>query len=152
MKTLVTQKQRQLKKQIESAAHQAFADEFIKDLPKGYDTLVGERGVKLSGGQRQRVAVARAILKDAPILLLDEATSALDSESEKYIQKSLQKLIKGRTTVVVAHRLSTIQNMDRILVIEKGRVVDSGSHRELLSSSPLYQKLWSHQSGGILQD
>ena len=95
---------------------------------------------------------ARAILKDAPILLLDEATSALDSESEKYIQKSLQKLIKGRTTVVVAHRLSTIQNMDRILVIEKGRVVDSGSHRELLSSSPLYQKLWSHQSGGILQD
>ena len=140
------------KKQIESAAHQAFADEFINDLPKGYDTLVGERGVKLSGGQRQRVAIARAILKDAPILLLDEATSALDSESEKYIQKSLQKLIKGRTTVVVAHRLSTIQNMDRILVIEKGRVVDSGSHRELLSSSPLYQKLWSHQSGGILQD
>ena len=138
------------KKQIESAAHQAFADEFINDLPKGYDTLVGERGVKLSGGQRQRVAIARAILKDAPILLLDEATSALDSESEKYIQKSLQKLIKGRTTVVVAHRLSTIQNMDRILVIEKGRVVDSGSHRELLSSSPLYQKLWSHQSGGML--
>ena len=138
------------KKQIESAAHQAFADEFIKDLPKGYDTLVGERGVKLSGGQRQRVAVARAILKDAPILLLDEVISVLDSESEKYIQKSLQKLIKGRTTVVVAHRLSTIQNMDRILVIEKGRVVDSGSHRELLSSSPLYQKLWSHQSGGML--
>lgn len=138
--------------QIELAAKQAFADEFISTLPKGYETLVGERGVKLSGGQRQRVAIARAILKDAPILLLDEATSALDSESEKYIQKSLEKLMKGRTTVVVAHRLSTIQKMDRILVIEKGQVVAQGSHDELLKISPLYKKLWSHQSGGMLQD
>jgi ATP-binding cassette subfamily B protein len=114
--------------------------------------LVGERGVKLSGGQRQRVAIARAILKDAPILLLDEATSALDSESEKYIQKSLEKLMKGRTTVVVAHRLSTIQKMDRILVVEGGKVVAQGPHDELLNISPLYKKLWSHQSGGMLQD
>lgn len=138
--------------QIELAAKQAFADEFINSLPKGYETLVGERGVKLSGGQRQRVAIARAILKDAPILLLDEATSALDSESERYIQRSLEKLMKGRTTVVVAHRLSTIQKMDRILVIEGGRVVAQGPHDELLKISPLYKKLWSHQSGGMLQD
>jgi ATP-binding cassette subfamily B protein len=138
--------------QIELAAKQAFADEFIDTLPDGYDTLVGERGVKLSGGQRQRVAIARAILKDAPILLLDEATSALDSESEKYIQKSLEKLMKGRTTVVVAHRLSTIQKMDRILVVEGGKVVAQGPHDELLNISPLYKKLWSHQSGGMLQD
>lgn len=137
---------------IETAAKQAYADEFIEKLPKGYETLVGERGVKLSGGQRQRVAIARAILKDAPILLLDEATSALDSESEKYIQKSLEKLMKGRTTVVVAHRLSTIQKMDRILVIDDGRVVASGTHSELLESSPLYKRLWSHQSGGMLKD
>jgi len=138
--------------QIELAAKQAFADEFIDTLPIGYDTLVGERGVKLSGGQRQRVAIARAILKDAPILLLDEATSALDSESEQYIQRSLEKLMKGRTTVVVAHRLSTIQKMDRILVIQHGRVIDQGPHEELLKTSSLYKKLWSHQSGGILQD
>jgi ATP-binding cassette subfamily B protein len=138
--------------QIEQAAKQAYADEFINTLPDGYDTLVGERGVKLSGGQRQRVAIARAILKDAPILLLDEATSALDSESERYIQKSLEKLMKGRTTVVVAHRLSTIQKMDRILVIDGGKVIASGPHEELLKTSPLYKKLWSHQSGGMLQD
>jgi len=139
-------------KDIELAAKQAYVDEFIKTLPDGYDTLVGERGVKLSGGQRQRVAIARAILKDAPILLLDEATSALDSESESYIQRSLEKLMKDRTTVVVAHRLSTIRKMDRIIVIDNGRVVDSGPHEELLKTSALYKKLWSHQSGGILQD
>jgi ATP-binding cassette subfamily B protein len=139
-------------KEVELAAKQAYADEFIETLPKGYETLVGERGVKLSGGQRQRVAIARAILKDAPILLLDEATSALDSESEKYIQKSLEKLMKGRTTVVVAHRLSTIQKMDRILVVENGKVIAEGPHAELLKTSKLYNKLWSHQSGGILQD
>lgn len=139
-------------KDIELAAKQAYVDDFIKTLPDGYKTLVGERGVKLSGGQRQRVAIARAILKDAPILLLDEATSALDSESESYIQKSLEKLMKNRTTVVVAHRLSTIRKMDRIIVIDGGRVVDSGPHDELLKTSALYKKLWSHQSGGILQD
>lgn len=139
-------------KDIELAAKQAFADEFITTLPNGYDTLVGERGVKLSGGQRQRVAIARAILKDAPILLLDEATSALDSESEQFIQRSLEKLMKGRTTVVVAHRLSTIQKMDRILVVQNGKVVAEGPHDELLEISPLYKKLWSHQSGGMLKD
>lgn len=139
-------------KEVKAAAKQAYVDEFIESLPDGYDTLVGERGVKLSGGQRQRVAIARAILKDAPILLLDEATSALDSESESYIQKSLEKLMKDRTTVVVAHRLSTIRKMDRIIVVDKGRVVDSGPHDQLLKSSPLYKKLWSHQSGGLLQD
>lgn len=139
-------------KDIKLAAKQAYVDEFIKTLPDGYDTLVGERGVKLSGGQRQRVAIARAILKDAPILLLDEATSALDSESESYIQRSLEKLMKDRTTVVVAHRLSTIRKMDRIIVIDGGKVVDSGPHEQLLKTSPLYKKLWSHQSGGILQD
>lgn len=139
-------------KEVKAAAKQAYVDEFIESLPDGYDTLVGERGVKLSGGQRQRVAIARAILKDAPILLLDEATSALDSESESYIQKSLEKLMKGRTTVVVAHRLSTIRKMDRIIVVDKGRVIDSGPHEQLLKTSQLYKKLWSHQSGGILQD
>jgi ATP-binding cassette subfamily B protein len=139
-------------KEVKAAAKQAYVDEFIESLPDGYDTLVGERGVKLSGGQRQRVAIARAILKDAPILLLDEATSALDSESESYIQKSLEKLMKSRTTVVVAHRLSTIRKMDRIIVVDKGRVIDSGPHEQLLKTSQLYKKLWSHQSGGILQD
>lgn len=139
-------------KEVKEAAKQAYVNEFIESLPEGYDTLVGERGVKLSGGQRQRVAIARAILKDAPILLLDEATSALDSESESYIQKSLEKLMKDRTTVVVAHRLSTIRKMDRIIVVDKGRVIDSGPHEQLLKTSQLYKKLWSHQSGGILQD
>ncbi len=139
-------------KEIEQAAKKAYVNEFIETLPDGYDTLVGERGIKLSGGQRQRVAIARAILKDAPILLLDEATSALDSESEKYIQKSLEKLMKGRTTVVVAHRLSTIRRMDRIIVIDDGKIVGSGPHEELLKTSALYKKLWSHQSDGVLLD
>lgn len=135
-----------------AAAKKAHAHEFIKDLPNGYETLVGERGVKLSGGQRQRVAIARAILKDAPILVLDEATSALDSESEKLIQDALNKLMKNRTSIVIAHRLSTIQKLDRIIVLEKGKIVEQGTHAELLKHNGTYAKLWAHQSGGFLED
>lgn len=135
---------------IKAAAIAASADEFIQLLPTGYDTLVGERGVKLSGGQRQRIAIARAMLKNAPILLLDEATSALDSESEHLIQEALVRLMEKRTTIVIAHRLSTIQNMDRIIVIDKGRISEQGSHDELVKSNGMYAKLWAHQSGGFL--
>jgi ATP-binding cassette subfamily B protein len=136
-----------------AAAKKAHAHEFISQLPNGYETLVGERGVKLSGGQRQRVAIARAMIKDAPILVLDEATSALDSESERLIQDALWKLMEGKTTLVIAHRLSTIQHMDRIVVLDKGEVVEQGSHAELLKNKHgLYAKLWAHQSGGFLED
>jgi ATP-binding cassette, subfamily B, bacterial len=134
------------------AVKRANAYEFIKDLPDGLDTVVGERGIKLSGGQRQRIALARAILKDAPILILDEATSALDSESEKLIQEALEKLIKNRTSIVVAHRLSTIANLDRIIVLDHGNIVEEGSHTDLLKLKGTYARLWSHQSGGILQE
>jgi len=139
-------------KDVQRAAKLAFADEFIDKLPDGYDTIVGERGVKLSGGQRQRVAIARAILKDAPILILDEATSALDSESEIYIQQALEQLMKGRTAIVVAHRLSTIQKMDRIIVLQDGAIAEDGSHKKLLRQDGLYAKLWSHQSGGFIEE
>ena len=134
------------------AAKLAHADEFIQTLPQGYDTLVGERGVKLSGGQRQRIAIARAILKDAPILLLDEATSALDSESEHLIQSALTKLMQNRTTIVIAHRLSTIQKMDRIVVMEDGAIAEQGSHNELLKQKGTYAQLWAHQSGGFIEE
>jgi len=137
---------------IQAAAEQANAHEFITQLPSGYNTLVGERGIKLSGGQRQRVAIARAILKDAPILLLDEATSALDSESEVLIQQALEQLMQGRTTIVIAHRLSTIQKMDRILVLEDGTVIEQGTHKDLLKQKGTYAKLWAHQSGGFIED
>ena len=141
------------KAQVERAARLAYADEFIDRLPERYETIVGERGVKLSGGQRQRVAIARAILKDAPILILDEATSALDSESEIYIQKALQELMNGRTTLVVAHRLSTIQQMDRIIVLERGVIVEDGTHTRLRKKrSGLYARLWQHQSGGFIEE
>lgn len=134
-----------------SAAKAAYVDEFIGQLPKGYETLVGERGVKLSGGQRQRVTIARALLKDAPILVLDEATSSLDSQSEQYIQKALWKLMKDRTALVIAHRLSTIQHLDKIIVVDSGRVVQAGTHEELLKdTSGIYAKLWNHQSGGYI--
>lgn len=139
-------------KAIISAAKKAHVWDLIKELPDGLDTTVGERGVKLSGGQRQRIAIARAILKDAPVLIFDEATSALDSESEQYIQSSLDTLKKGRTTVVIAHRLSTIQKMDRIIVLEKGTIVEDGTHEELINKKGLYAKLWKHQSGGFIQE
>ncbi len=138
--------------EVRQAAALAFADDFISKLPAGYDTIVGERGVKLSGGQRQRVAIARAILKDAPILFLDEATSALDSESEVYIQKALEQLMKGRTAIVIAHRLSTIQRMDRIVVLNNGKIIEDDTHQKLLKQGGLYAKLWGHQSGGFIEE
>jgi len=136
-------------KEIVSAAKKAHCHEFISSLQNGYDTLVGERGIKLSGGERQRVAIARAILKDAPILVLDEATSSLDSESEALIQDALKQLMKNKTVIVIAHRLSTIMQMDRIIVMEKGKVVDQGTHQELLKNVGIYQKLWNIQAGGF---
>lgn len=139
-------------KQVEAAAKKAHAHEFIQKMPKKYETLVGERGVKLSGGQRQRIAIARAILKDAPILVLDEATSALDSESEKLIQHALWELMKDRTAIVIAHRLSTIQKMDRIIVLENGDIAEQGTHQELLAHKGVYAKLWAHQSGGFIEE
>jgi len=138
-----------------AAAKRAEAHEFILGLtdPKGrsgYDAHVGERGVKLSGGQRQRIAIARVMLKDAPILLLDEATSALDSEVEAAIQASLYRLMEGKTVVAIAHRLSTIAAMDRLVVMDKGRIVEEGDHHSLLARGGLYARLWAHQSGGFL--
>lgn len=144
-------------KDIIAAAKKAHAHSFIMDLRdkdgnKGYDAVVGERGVRLSGGQRQRIAIARAILKNAPILILDEATSALDSESEFYIQESLKNLMKGKTVIAIAHRLSTIAHLDRLIVMDQGKIVEDGSHDELLKQNGVYAKLWSMQSGGFLGD
>jgi ATP-binding cassette, subfamily B, bacterial len=139
-------------REVEIVSRLAHAEDFIKQLPKVYDTLVGERGVKLSGGQRQRVVIARAMLKNAPILILDEATSALDSESEELIQDALWKLMEGRTAIVIAHRLSTIQKMDRIIVLKEGKIVEEGTHRELIRQGGTYADLWSRQSGGFLEE
>ncbi|MFN7981946.1 MAG: ABC transporter ATP-binding protein [Vicinamibacterales bacterium] len=136
--------------EVRRAAELACAAEFIDSLPAGYDTQVGERGVKLSGGQRQRIAIARAILKDAPILILDEATSALDSESEAAIQDALLRLLEGRTALVIAHRLSTVRRMDELIILDNGGIVERGSHDTLLSRSGVYAGLWAHQSGGFL--
>ncbi len=138
--------------EIRRAAQAAHVMEFVESLPEGFDTMVGERGVKLSGGQRQRVALARAILRDAPILLLDEATSALDSESEILVQEALWRLMQGRTALVVAHRLSTVATMDRLVVLDRGRIIEQGTHQELLTADGAYAKLWEHQSGGFLDD
>jgi ATP-binding cassette subfamily B protein len=136
--------------EVIEAAKKAHAHEFIENLPEGYDTFVGERGVKLSGGERQRVAIARAILKDAPILVLDEATSSLDSESEALIQDALETLMKDKTTIVIAHRLSTIMKMDRIIVVEDGKVSMTGTHKQLLARKDnIYKKLWEIQAGGF---
>jgi ATP-binding cassette, subfamily B, bacterial len=135
--------------EVGRAAH---VEEFVRALPDGYDTVVGERGLKLSGGQRQRVAIAQAMAKAAPYLILDEATSALDSESESLVQEALWRLMEGSTALVVAHRLATIAQLDRILVLERGGVVEEGTHADLLASSDagVYRRLWEHQSGGFL--
>lgn len=140
------------KEAVIKAAQLAHCDEFIKKCPQGYSSLVGERGTKLSGGERQRIAIARAILAASPILILDEATSALDSVTEKYIQDSLEKLMENRTTIVIAHRLSTLSKMDRILVFDHGKIVEEGSHEELLSKGAHYARLWQMQAGGFLPD
>ena len=133
--------------EIEAAARAAEAHDFIQQLPQGYETVVGERGQKLSGGQRQRVSIARAVLKDPPVLILDEATSAVDNETEAAIQRSMQAITQGRTTLVIAHRLSTIVNADRIYVLDQGRVIEMGSHTQLLSDDGLYASLWKVQAG-----
>ena len=139
------------KAEIKKAAKNASADKFIMETEKKYDSLVGDKGIKLSGGQRQRIAIARAFLKNAPILVLDEATSALDSETEVAIQESFEKLSKGRTTIAIAHRLSTLRNMDRIIVLDKGEIVEQGTHQQLLRKKGKYYQLWQMQSGGFLQ-
>ena len=138
-----------------AAATQAEAFEFIQQLSDkngrtGFDAQVGERGVKLSGGQRQRIAIARVLLKDAPVLILDEATSALDSEVESAIQECLNKVMENKTVLAIAHRLSTIAQMDRLLVLDNGKIVEQGTHQELLEKGGIYAKLWAHQTGGFL--
>lgn len=138
--------------EVIEAARKAHADDFINKLPLKYASLVGERGVKLSGGQRQRISIARAILKDAPILILDEATSQLDSIIENYIQESLFKLMENKTTLVIAHRLSTLLHMDRILVFDQGKIIQDGSHHELLIQDGLYKTMWNAQVGGFLPE
>ncbi|MFN9452782.1 MAG: ATP-binding cassette domain-containing protein, partial [Gemmatimonadota bacterium] len=143
--------------QMQRAAERAEAHDFIGSLTdpqgrRGYDAHVGERGVKLSGGQRQRIAIARVILKDAPILVLDEATSALDSEVEAAIQATLYRLMEGKTVIAIAHRLSTIAAMDRLVVMDRGRIVEAGTHAQLLATNGIYARLWAHQSGGFLGD
>ena len=132
-------------KAVEAAARAALAHDFIMDLPSGYETTIGERGVRLSGGERQRIAIARALLKNAPILILDEATSALDSESEALVQSALQNLMTGRTVVVIAHRLSTVRRADRIVVLENGTTADIGPHEELMKKLGTYRRLYELQ-------
>lgn len=137
--------------EIREAARRANALEFIEKLPQGFDTVTGERGVKLSGGQRQRIAIARAMLADCPVLVLDEATSALDSESEKMVQDALAELMRGRTSIVVAHRLSTVASLDRIVVLDDGGIVEDGSHAELIEANGPYARLWNRQTGAYLE-
>ena len=137
---------------VQDAARRAHAHEFIESLPQGYGALVGERGVRLSGGQRQRIAIARAVLKNAPIVIMDEATSSLDSVTERHIQDSIENLMKGRTSIVIAHRLSTIAHLDRIVVFHAGEVVEDGTHAELLTRNGHYARMWSMQAGGFLPE
>jgi ATP-binding cassette subfamily B protein len=137
------------REEVLAAAREARCTDFIEAMPEGFDTIVGDRGVKLSGGQRQRIAIARAILKNAPILLLDEATSALDSASEEAIQQALDRLMVGRTVIAIAHRLSTLQNFDRIIVMSAGRVIDDGSPQELRERPGLYRELLAKQHGKL---
>jgi ATP-binding cassette, subfamily B, bacterial len=138
--------------EVEEVAKLAYAHDFIMSLPEGYDTMVGERGVKLSGGQKQRIAIARAMLKNAPILILDEATSALDSESEVEIQKALHTLMRGKTVLAIAHRLSTLREMDRLIVLEEGLIVEDGTHDSLVAFGGTYARLWAHQAGGFVAE
>jgi ATP-binding cassette subfamily B protein len=133
--------------QVVEAAKVAEAHDFITGLPQGYDTIVGERGQKLSGGQRQRLSIARAVLKDPPVLILDEATSSVDNETEAAIQRSMERIIVGRTTIVIAHRLSTVRNADRIFVLEKGVLREHGRHEELVAAKGIYASLWQVQTG-----
>jgi ATP-binding cassette subfamily B protein len=137
---------------LEQVAAQSQALDFIKALPEQFDTMVGERGIKLSGGERQRVAIARAFLDDAPIVVLDEATSALDSITEQQIQEAIFELIKDKTAIVIAHRLSTVLRMDRIIVMDKGQIIEQGNHQQLLALQGKYFTMWQHQSGGFLQE
>lgn len=136
--------------EVQEAAKKAHAIEFIESLTDGFETMVGERGVKLSGGEKQRVAIARAFLENAPILILDEATSALDSITEKKIQSAISNLIENRTSIVIAHRLSTILQMDRIIVLEDGKIIEDGTHNQLLKKDGVYANMWNHQAGGFL--
>jgi ABC-type multidrug transport system fused ATPase/permease subunit len=138
------------RQEVAGAAKAAFLDEFLEKLPNGIDTWIGERGQKLSGGQRQRIAIARVILKNPSILIFDEATSAVDTETEYFIQKSLNVLSKERTTLIIAHRLSTVVHADTILVLENGQIVEQGNHKELLSKNGLYSTLWKRQINQVI--